>query len=105
MNMPTVFLIDEDDDSRPAFRANLKRQDYRVSIAIDEEDALDRVNHQCLKADLVLMNFVRKPPEKVLEIGRNIRRVGKLDAHIVVIAHKYGADLEGRDIKIGEKDY
>ena len=99
------LLIDEDEDSRPSFRANLKREGYHVSIAIDEEDALDRVKHQCFRADLVLMNFVRESPERVLEIGRNICRVGKLDVPIVVIAHKYGEDLEGKDIKVNEKEY
>ena len=76
-----------------------------MSIAVDEEDALDRVSHQCLRADLILMNFVRKPPETVLEIGGNIRRAGNLDAPVVVIAHKYGEDLEGKDIKVGENCY
>jgi DNA-binding NtrC family response regulator len=104
-NKPIIFLIDEDDDSRLSFRGNLKRKGYHVSIAIDEEDALDRVAHQCLKADLILMNFVRKSPERALEIGRNIRQKGKLDAPIVVIAHKYGADLEGKDVKVSKKEY
>jgi CheY-like chemotaxis protein len=105
MNRPTVFLIDEDDASRHIFRGSLKALGYRVRIAVDEEDALDRVEHQCLKADLMLMNFVGKPPEDVLEIGRNIRRAGKLDAPIAVLPHKYGPDLEGRDVKVGERDY
>jgi DNA-binding NtrC family response regulator len=105
MNLPTVFLIDEDDDSRLSFRELLKMQGYRVSLAVDEEDALDRVGHRCLKADLVLMNFVRRTPAAVLEIGRNIRRVGNLDVPVVVVAHKYGADLEGKNIKKGESDY
>ena len=103
MNKPIIFFIDEDDDSRPSFRKSLKRKGYQVSIAIDEEDALDRVSHQCLKADLILMNFVNKSPERVLEIGRNICRVGNLDVPIVVIAHKYGANLEGKDIQVSDK--
>ena len=104
-NKPIIFLIDEDDDSRQSFRGILKRRGYHVSIAIDEEDALDRVRHKCFKADLILMNFVRKSPERVLEIGRNICRVGKLDVSVVVIAHEYGEDLEGIDIQISEKEY
>lgn len=44
INKPIIFLIDEDNDSRPSFRANLKKKGYHVSIAIDEEDALDRVS-------------------------------------------------------------
>ena len=105
MGKPIIFLIDEDDDSRPSFRKILKNKDYDVSLAIDEEDALDRVKRGCFRADLILMNFVRKSPETVLEIGRNIRQIGKLDAPVVVIAHKYGADLEGKDIQISENEY
>lgn len=51
------------------------------------------------------MNFVRKSPEAVLEIGRNISQVGKLNVPVVVIAHKYGADLEGKDVQISENEY
>lgn len=105
MDKPTVFLIDENNDSRSSFRTQLKNQGYHVSLAIDEEDALDRVRRRCLKADLVLMNLIRQPPEQVLEIGRNICRIENLEAPVVVIAHQYGPDLEGRDIRTGEKDY
>ena len=105
INKPTIFLIDEDDDSRPSFRLNLKKKGYHVSIAIDEEDALDRVKKGCFDADLVLMNFVRKSSEQILEIGRNICRAGKLSAPVLVIAHKYGEDLEGKDIKVSENEY
>ena len=104
-NKPIIFLIDEDDDSRLSFRGNLKRKGYHVAIAIDEEDALDRVKKGCLKADLILMNFVCKSPERVLEIGRNICRVGNLDVPIVVIPHKYGADLEGKDVQVSKNNY
>ena len=105
MNKPIIFLIDVDDDSRLSFRANLKKKGYQVSLAIDEEDALDIVKNGCFNADLILMNFVRKSPERVLEIGRNICQVGKLDVPIVVIAHKYGMELEGKDIKVSENNY
>lgn len=105
MHKAIIFLIDEDDDSRPIFRASLKKRGYHISIAIDEEDALDRVNKRYFRANLVLMNFVRKSPETVLEIGRNISQIGKLSVPVVVIAHKYGADLEGKDIKVSENQY
>jgi DNA-binding NtrC family response regulator len=51
MNKPIIFLIDEDDDSCPSFRANLKRKGYQISLAVDEEDALDRVHKGCFTAD------------------------------------------------------
>lgn len=105
MDKLTLFLINDDKDSFLLFREGFKNEGYHVSIAVDEEDALERVGHQCLRADLILMNLVRKNPEQILEIGINIRSVGKLDVPIVVIAHKYDKELEGKDIKVGEKDY
>ena len=105
MTKRTIFLIDDDDDSRPFFRKGLKQEGYQVSIAIDEEDALDRTERCNLEADLILMNFARRSPEAVLEMGRNIRRAGDFDVSIVVVAHEYGEDLEGTNIKIGDKDY
>lgn len=105
MKKPTVFLIDEDNDSRHLLRANLKHADFKVSLAIDEEDALDRVESGCLKADLVLINLLEKSPDEVLKVGKNIRRAGQIDAPIVIIAQKYGEDLEGTNARFGENEY
>ena len=105
MNEAVIFLIDEDNDSRPFLRHNLKKQGYNIALAIDEEDASERVSRQCLRADLILMNFVSKSPESVLDIGRDIRRKGKLNAPVVVIAQKFGEDLEGKDVRVSENDY
>ena len=74
-------------------------------MAIDEEDALDRVEGGCLKADLVLINLLEKSPDEVLKVGKNIRRAGQIDAPIVIIAQKYGEDLEGTNARFGENEY
>src|SRR5215218_9440562 len=105
MNNSVIFLVEEDDDTRPILRENLKKNGYGVSLAIDEEDALDRVKNGCLQADLVLMGLLRKTPEKILEVGRNILLKGKLNIPIVVIAAKYGEDLEGQDVQVSENEY
>ncbi len=42
MSDPTVFLIEEDNEARFLLRESLKVDGYKVSLAIDEEDALDR---------------------------------------------------------------
>ena len=105
MNEPTIFLIEGDDDARPLLRKNLKNNSYKVSLAIDEEDALDRVNKGCFSADLVLMDLPDKTVEEILNIGRNIRRKGNLNVPIVVIAAKYGEDLEGKDVQVTENEY
>ena len=60
-------------DAAAVLADHLRTHD-RVSIAVDEEDALDRVGCRCLKANLILMNFVHRAPEEVLKIGGKIRR-------------------------------
>lgn len=105
MNEPTIFLIEEDDDTRPILRMNLKNNSYKVSLAIDEEDALERVSNGCFNADLVLMDLLDKSVEEILDIGRNVRQKGKLNIPIVVIAAKYEEDLEGKDVQLTENDY
>lgn len=102
---PTIFFIEEDHESRRLFRESFKIGGYKVSLAIDEEDALERVVCNCFKADLVLINLPGRSPEEVLEIGRNICRTGNLNVPLVVIAGKYDADLEGTNVRHGEKEY
>lgn len=106
-DQPRIFLIEEDDDARPLLRHNLQRDGYKVLLALDEEDALERVGEGYVHADLVLINLVDKPEHEVLSIGRRIREHAKYDGHtpLIVIADKYGADLEGTDLKAGDNDW
>lgn len=103
----TVFLVEEDDETRPLLKRNLQTYGYRVIVALDEEDALQRMNGGRIQADLVLINLVGKSPEEALQMGRRIREQAKYDGHtpLVVLAEKYGADLEGTDVKVGESDW
>ncbi|HLL72240.1 MAG TPA: hypothetical protein VK363_12440 [Pyrinomonadaceae bacterium] len=103
----TIFLVEEDDDTRPVLRQNLQNYGYRVLLAVDEEDALERVGGGIVRADLFLINLVGKTPAEVLQIGRRIREHGKYDGHtpLVVIAEKYGADLEGTNANVDNNDW
>jgi CheY-like chemotaxis protein len=76
-------------------------------LALDEEDALDRVGGERTHADLVLIDLVNKSPDEVLSIGRRIRRHAKYDGHtpLVVLAEKYGADVEGTDVNASGNDW
>ena len=105
MNEPVIFFIEEDDDARPLLRRSLKKLGYHVSLAVDQEDALERVGKGCFTADLVLIELLGKTPEEILIVARNICRTGNLDIPIVVMASRYGADLEGQDVRISEKEY
>jgi CheY-like chemotaxis protein len=105
---PTILLVEEDDETRPVLRANLQTEGYRLLLALDEEDALDRVGGGGgAQADLVLVNLVDKAPEVALAAGRRIRAHAKYEARtpLVVMADKYGEDLEGKDVNAGGNDW
>lgn len=104
---PTIFLIEKDDDTRAVLKQSLARYGYRVSVAIDEEDAFDRVSNGLMNADLVLIDVVGKSVEDTLQTGRRIREHAKLNGHtpLVVMAEKYGKDVEGTDVNVGGNDW
>ena len=102
---PIIFLVEEDDETRPLLKRNLERDGYRVLLALDEEDAHERVSGGRLTADLMIVNLVGVPPDKSLQAGRRIRQGAELTVPIVVIAEKYGEDLEGTDVNVSGRDW
>jgi CheY-like chemotaxis protein len=104
---PTILVVEPDDDVRPLLRNNLHRQGYRAIMTLDEEDAIARARGQGDRPDLILINQYRLPLDKVINIGRRIRQDAGLPSitPIVIMAERYGEDMEGKDIKVGESDY
>jgi DNA-binding response OmpR family regulator len=104
---PTIFLVEEDDDTRPILKHNLREQGYHVSIALDEEDARERVQGGLNHYALLLVNVVGVQPEEALESARRIHRQAQRDSKtpIVVIAERYGKEMEGKDVEVGENEY
>jgi len=100
-----IFLVEEDDDTRTLLKMNLEEDGYRVLLALDEEDARDRVIGGRLTADLILVNLVGEEPDEALEAGRRIRRHAELEVPLVVMAEEYGAELEGTDVNAGGDDW
>jgi DNA-binding response OmpR family regulator len=104
---PTIFLIEEDDETRPILKGNLKTYGYRVLLALDEEDARERLDGALVQADLLLLNLVGKTTDEVLQVGRRLREHAKYDGHtpLVVMAEKFGKDVEGTDVNMGGNDW
>ncbi len=100
-------MVEPDDDVRPLLRNNLHRQGYREIVTLDEEDAIARARCDGDCPDLILINQYRLPLDQVISIARRIRQVAGLPSStpIVVMAERYGEDMEGKDVKVGESEY
>lgn len=103
----TIFLLEADDETRPVLKSNLQRYGYRVIVALDEEDALERAEEGGVRADLVLVDVVGTTPEDALQVARRIRTFVHRNGQtpLVVMAEKYGADVEGTDVCVGDNEW
>ena len=104
---PTILMIELDDDTRPLLKQNLYNWGYRVFVALEEEDAIAMARGGRDRPDLILLNQVKLPIDEFLNMGRRIRQGAELPSStpIVVMAERYGEDMEGKDIKVGESEY
>lgn len=105
--MATILLIEEDDDARPVIRQSLHRAGFDVLVAVDEASARDWLQAGHARADLILVNLVGRTTEEAFAAARRVRRLNALDGStpVVVIAEKYGGDLEGTDVREGEGEW
>lgn len=103
----TILIVEPDDVVRPILRDNLHRWGYKVIVALDKADALQRTKNGRESFDLVLLNQFEQSIEQVIEAGRQIRRQAALSSRIpiVIMAEQYGTELEGQDIQVAESDY
>src|SRR5215204_2900568 len=101
LKRPTIFLIEEDDETRRPLVNNLRGDGYRVLVAVDEAAALDMVGGGGINADLVLMTLVGKSAEEVLRVGRRVREYAKHNGRMprLVMPEKDDKGVEGRGVK------
>jgi DNA-binding response OmpR family regulator len=104
---PTILLIELDDDTRPPLKQNLYNWGYHVLVALEEEDAIAMARGGRDRPNLILLNQVKLPIEEFINMGRRIREGAELlsSTPIVVMAERYGEDMEGKNIKVGESEY
>ncbi|MEP0872074.1 hypothetical protein NDA01_19850 [Trichocoleus desertorum AS-A10] len=102
-----IFVFEPDDEVRPLLKQNLQAWGYQVTLAIDEADALQRVQGGRDRFDLILLNQYNQSIEHSIAIGQQIRQHTVLDsrAPIVILAERYGPDLEGQDMQVGDNEY
>ena len=91
----TIFLVEERDETRQHLSQKLQSYGYRVIVAVDEEDSMGSNRGERAGADLILVNLVGKSADEVLKIGRRIREHNELDVPLLIMAEKYGRDVDG----------
>jgi DNA-binding response OmpR family regulator len=103
----TIFFIEPDDDTRRLLKQGLRASGYKVLVAEDVEEALDNAEYGLARADLILLGPVGNSTEEALDIGRRIRGHARHngDTPLVVMAEKYGKDVEGTDVNAGGNDW
>jgi DNA-binding response OmpR family regulator len=105
--LPIILLIEQDDETRPLIKHNLHLNGYRAIVALDEEDAIERKWDECGHPALILLNQVNLSIDEFINMGRRIRQSAgfPIRTPIVVIAERFGADMEGKDVLVGESEY
>lgn len=104
---PTIFLLEEDEETRRPLVNNLRSYGYRVIVSVDEEDALERIDGGGVEANLVLVNLVGKTAREVLSLGRRLREHARYDGHtpLVVMPEKYDKELEDKEVNVEGNDW
>ena len=105
MNKPTIFLLEEHHDTRLILNKMLTDKGFNVMSAPTKDDAFQRVGDGLLKSDLVLVDLVKESIEETINVGSFLRQNAKPNAPLVVIAAKYGEDLEGTTAQVAENEY
>lgn len=76
-------------------------------MALDEADALQRIRGGRERFGLILLNQNGRSIDEMIAIGWQIRQSTELDsrAPTIVMAERYGVELEGQNIQVGENEY
>jgi DNA-binding response OmpR family regulator len=103
----TIFFIEMEEGTRRLLKKSLRASGYKVLVAEDVEDALERAEDGHARADLILLGPLGKSTEETLEIGRRIRSYAKHngDTPVIAMAGKYSKDVEGTDSNVGGNDW
>ena len=104
---PTILLIEQDDETRPLLMYNLRSQGFRAIVVLEEEDAIKRMTGKNACPDVILLNQVKLSIDEFINMGRRIRRAAGFPCRtpIVVMAERFGVDMEGKDVLVGESEY
>ncbi len=105
--LPTILLVEPDDNVRPVLIENLRNWGYNVIVTLNAADAIQGIRGKGELFDLLLMNQFGRSIEEFIDIGRDIRRQADASSTtpIVIMAEQYGVELEGKNVQMGDSEY
>jgi CheY-like chemotaxis protein len=106
--MPTILLLENDDETRRLLVDNLRDRGYQIVVAVDEENAIEwLMNKNQINIALILVNQVKVSRQECVAQVRRIYEQTELSPAIpnVIIAEQYQATLAGTEEKINDNSY
>ncbi len=105
-NSATILVVDDDNDARALLKRSLEHSGYRVKVAYDELDAIERAG--CVRPDLILLEMGKVSPLQTLDMGRRIRSDARIGDEVKVVVYANTADEtvpEGGEVSLGPNEY
>ena len=96
---PIILVVEDVQETRDGIKELLKVDGYRVVVARDERDGIEKAQRQC--PDLILVSLGGLPLE-VLDSGRRIRESAAAGDDVPVVIFCFDEILEGAEVAIGK---
>lgn len=96
---PLILVVEDVQETRDGFEELLKVDGYRVMLARDELDGIERAQRQ--RPDLILVSMAGLPGE-VLGSGRRIRESAAAGDDVPVVIFCFDEIPEGAEVAIGK---
>ena len=97
-----ILVVEDINETRDGIENLLKADGYRVTLARDEEDAIESAQRQ--RPDLILVSVAGSPQEVVLA-ARRIRELAAVGENVPVVVFCVAEIAEGDEIAIGKNVY
>lgn len=96
---PLILVVEDVHETRYGMEKLLTADGYRVSLARDEEDAIDNVQQR--RPDLILVSLPGSPNEVILAAAY-IRKVADTGEQVPVVIFCLDGISEGEEVAIGQ---
>ena len=99
---PTILIVEDVHETRDGMEKLLIADGYRITLARDEQDAIESA--QRARPDLILVSLAGLPREVILS-ARNIRQRARIGELVPVVVFCIAEIGEGEEVAIGRNVY